>query len=131
MLLALLLAASAPQSHSILLRDPCGPAERAAAEARGEVLVCGDATATSQRLPLPDERVPTGPVASNPHLTGAAALAAEGTPCAAALRGCTVGFGPPIAPIVGALVGLVRDAAARKPDKRGRVPIDISEPPAR
>lgn len=85
-----------------------------------------------QRLPLPDERgPPDGPVASNPNLTGSGALAAEATPCAARQGGCTVGFGPPIVPIVAALVGAVKSGLAKHPDKSHRVaiPLDDAPPP--
>jgi hypothetical protein len=118
--------APAPERFSILLEDACGADAQARAEARGDVLVCGANGVTSQRLPLPDERVPTGPVASNPHLSARTALAAEAAPCAARQEGCQVGFGQPIvAAIVGGLIGLVMDAAKPKPDKSKRVPIPL------
>ncbi|HEX8387880.1 MAG TPA: hypothetical protein VF636_02585 [Sphingomonas sp.] len=129
MLLALLLVAQEPQPErfSILLDQPCDADARAKAAARGEVLVCADGE--SERLPLPDERVPTGPVASNPYLRGTEAMALEATPCAARQEGCQVGFGQPIvAAALKGLIDLAKDATAKKPDKRGRVPIDISEP---
>ena len=115
-----------PERFSILLEDACGAEAQARADARGDVLVCGVNGVTSQRLPLPDERVLPGPVASNPHLSARTALNAEATPCAALQNGCQVGFGQPIAAaIVGGLVGLVKDAARPKPDKSKRVPIPL------
>jgi hypothetical protein len=128
MLIALLLLAGqqpTPQRFSILVPDQRCYDRRVDDQ---DVVVCAKATTDSQRLPFPDEATPTGPVASNPNLTGTAALAATGTPCAATQFGCQVGFGPPLVPIIKGLVGLVKDATAKKPDKRGRVPIDISEP---
>ncbi len=130
MLLTLLLMAQQPapppERFSILVEDLCGPGAQARADARGDVLVCGANGAASQRLPLPDERVPVGPVASNPHLSARTALAADATPCAALQGGCQVGFGAPIvSAIVGGLVGLVKDAAKPRPDKSKRVPIPM------
>ncbi|HEX8382746.1 MAG TPA: hypothetical protein VF592_05150 [Sphingomonas sp.] len=114
-----------PERFSILIPEACSPEAWARTEASGDVLVCAD-PAGSQRLPLPDDALPIGPLASNPHLTGRAALAAEGTPCAALQGGCQVGFGQPvIAAAVGALVDLVKDAARPRPDKSKRVPIPI------
>lgn len=129
MLMPLLLLAQQPapppERFSILLEDPCGTEAQAQAAARGDVLVCGENSVSGQRLPLPDERVPSGPVASNPHLTGRAALAA-GPTCATLQGGCQVGFGAPLVNgIVGGLVGLVKDATAPKPDKSKRVPIPL------
>ncbi len=127
MLLTMLLLAQqpAPERFSILIPVPAQDC-RKRGDPGGEVVVCGADQPLSQRLPLPDERVPTGPVASNPYLTGRGALAAEATPCAAIQKGCTVGFGQPIvAAIVGGLVGLVQDATRAKPDKSKRVPIPI------
>lgn len=135
MLLALLAAQAAavappPERFSILVPvapQPCPPRSVKDEERGGDVVVCAT-DLPDQAVPLPNEYVYDGPRPSNPGVTGAGALAAGGTPCAASQGGCQVGFGPPIAPIVGALVGLIKDATARKPDKRGRVPIDISEP---
>lgn len=108
-----------PERFSILLQD-C-PTET---NAKGEVVVCADSP-NAQRIPLPDERVPSGPVASNPNLTGIGALQAEGTPCAARQAGCLVGFGPPIVPMVKGLVSAAKSAFAKKPDKSNRVPIPL------
>lgn len=122
-------AAPPPERFSILLPvapQKCPPRAQAPAEG-DEVVVCAT-DLPDQTIPLPGEYVGDRPRPSNPGLTGMGALAAEGTSCAASQRGCQVGFGPPLAPIVQALVGLIKDATAKKPDKRGRVPIDLSEP---
>lgn len=139
MLLALLLQSAAPapapppERFSILEPvgpQPCPPRAQAAKEG-DDVVVCAT-DLPAQALPYPQEYVYDGPRPSNPGVTGSGALAAAATPCAATQAGCQVGFGQPlVAAAVGALVGLVKDAAAKKPDKRGRVPIDISEPAAR
>ncbi|MCK8456880.1 hypothetical protein [Sphingomonas faeni] len=115
---------AAPERFSILV-DPCA----AASKDGNDVIVCGGPAANSPRLPLPDERGPPDrAVASNPELSAARALQLEGTPCAASQWGCQVGFGPPIAPIAKAAVGLIKSALAKKPDTRGRVPIDLDGP---
>jgi hypothetical protein len=94
-----------------------------------DVVVCARRD-QEQRLPLPDERgPPDGPVASNPELTGSGALAAVATPCGARQGGCTVGFGPPIVPIIAAVAGAVKGALAKHPDKTGRIPIPIENTP--
>ncbi|UVO51521.1 hypothetical protein M0208_13795 [Sphingomonas sp. SUN019] len=130
MLIALALALQAapevPQRFSILTpvaNEPCRPREKP----DGDVIVCADPI-PDQQLPYPDEVANGPPRAVNPNLTGAGALAAEGTPCAASQRGCTVGFGPPIAPLVAGAVGLIKDAFAKKPDKTGRVSIPLDDP---
>ena len=113
-----------PQRFSILV-DPCA----AASKDGNEIIVCGGPAANSPRLPLPDERGPPDhAVASNPNLSAVRALDLSETPCAARQGGCQVGFGPPIAPIAKAAVGLIKSALAKKPDKRGRVPIDLDGP---
>ena len=115
---------AAPERFSILV-DPCA----ATSKDGNEIVVCGGPAAASPRLPLPDERGPPDhAVASNPNLSAVRALQLEATPCAASQRGCQVGFGPPIAPIAKAAVGLIKSALAKKPDKRGRVPIDLDGP---
>lgn len=130
MLLALLLAQAAPatpERFSILVPvapQRCPPRETE--DEQGDVVVCAD-DLPDQAVPYPDDYVGDRPRPSNPHLTGAAALAASGTPCATVQGGCQVGFGPPLMPIIKGLVGLVKDAA-KKPDRRGRVPIDIGQP---
>ncbi len=138
MILALLLQAAAatttpppapisppvPQRFSILA-DPCA---RTSDDGR-DIVVCGSTQASSPRLPLPDERgPPDGPVASNPELSAVRALALESPPCAASQKGCQVGIGPPIMPIARAAVGAVKSMLAKKPDKRGRVPILLDDP---
>ena len=121
---------AAPTERFSILAAPCG---RASGETVGnDVVVCGSA-ADTQRLPLPDERVPDTGVPSNPYLRPDVALAAEGTPCAATQRGCTVGFGSPL--IMAAAKGLVtavsdglrdrRVRKARKQDAGKRVPIAL------
>lgn len=131
-LLALALQASAPtgsapERWSILTPQPCRSPEDRSRDDKNDIVVCADGT-SSQSLPLPGEAEPPAGRGANRDLSAAKALALEGTPCAATQRGCTVGFGPPIMPIVGALAHAAKSAFARKPDKRGRVPIDISEP---
>jgi hypothetical protein len=115
---------AAPERFSILV-DPCA----ATSKDGNEIVVCGGPEANSPRLPLPDERGPPDhAVASNPNLSAVRALDLSDTPCAARQGGCQVGFGPPIAPIAKAAVGLIKSALAKKPDKRGRVPIDLNGP---
>ncbi|HVF93910.1 MAG TPA: hypothetical protein VM900_06320 [Sphingomonas sp.] len=126
LLLALLQAAPAPaepQRWSILTPTDANCNKRNTD--RGEILVCAPVPG-DQRLPLPDYVEPGAtPNGVNPKMNGAGALAAEGTPCAAMQRGCLVGVGPPIVPIVKAAADLVKSAFAKKPDKRGRVPIPL------
>lgn len=113
-----------PERFSILV-DPCATQT----EDGNEVVVCGKSATTTPRLPMRDDRgTPDHPVASNPELSAVRALQMENTPCAATQWGCQVGFGPPIAPIAKAAVGLIKSALAKKPDKRGRVPIDLDGP---
>jgi hypothetical protein len=115
---------SVPQRFSILAPQTC---RRDPDDA--DIVVC-DSVEDSARLPLPDDRGPPDhAVPSNPNRTGIGALAASSTPCAATQWGCQVGFGPPIAPIVNAAVGLVKSALAKKPDKTGRVDIPLDDPP--
>ena len=113
-----------PQRFSILV-DPCATQT----EDGNEVVVCGKSATTTPRLPMRDDRGPSDhAVASNPELSAVRALQLENTPCAATQWGCQVGIGPPIAPIAKAAVGLIKSALAKKPDKRGRVPIDLDGP---
>lgn len=122
-----------PERFSILApvaAQKCPPRSVKQGE-EGEVVVCAT-DLPDQTVPFPQEYIYSGPRPSNPDLSGTGAMAATGTPCAASQSGCQVGFGQPIvAAAVNGLVGLVKDATARKPDKRGRVPIDISEPAKR
>lgn len=116
--------AAAPERFSILV-DPCA----AAAKDGNEIIVCGATAKDSPRLPMRDDRGPSDhPVASNPHLSAVRALDLSDAPCAVRQGGCQVGFGPPIAPIAKAAVGLIKSALAKKPDKAGRVPIDLDGP---
>ncbi|MES2420941.1 MAG: hypothetical protein V4595_06520 [Pseudomonadota bacterium] len=130
LLSALLQAASAPVAPPVperfsILVDPCATQTKDG----NEIVVCGGPAANSPRLPLPDERGPPDhAVASNPNLSAVRALDLSDTPCAARQGGCQVGFGPPIAPIAKAAVGLIKGALAKKPDKTGRVPIDLDGP---
>ncbi|WP_380781452.1 hypothetical protein [Sphingomonas sp. R86520] len=127
LLTALLQAATpdpVPQRFSILV-DPCA----AASKDGNEIVVCGAPATSSPRLPMRDDRGPPDhAVASNPELSAERALNLANTPCAASQRGCQVGFGPPIVPIAKAAVGLVKSALAKKPDKTGRVRIDLDGP---
>lgn len=122
---------AAPSERFSILAEPCG---RASGETVGnDVVVCGSA-ADTQRLPLPDERIPDKGVPSNPFLRPDVALAAEGTPCAARQRGCQVGIGGPV--IMAAAKGLatavsdgladrrVRKARVRDAGKRVPIPLD-------
>jgi len=113
--------AAVPQRFSILARQ-CGQPDD-----KGDIVVCGNGD-TGNRLPLPDDAGPVDGRGANRDLSAVRALQLEGTPCAATQRGCTVGFGPPIAPLVGALAGAVKSAFARKPDTRGRVAIPLDDP---
>ncbi|WP_298091667.1 hypothetical protein [uncultured Sphingomonas sp.] len=139
-------AADPPKSWSILNADPCPRTEGA------DILVCAR-RAADDRLPLPDERPPVGPLASNPYLTGEGALGAAAAPCVARLEGCQVGFnifGPGVAAArllaklidptddccapgeEGDPIALVRDVVAEvkrprasKAEKARRVPIPL------
>lgn len=122
--------AAPPERFSILLPD-CPTAQGR------DVVVCGSDTATTQRLPYPQEVVPDHGVPSNPLMNGVGALAAETTPCAATMKGCLVGFGPPIMPMIAAGIQGVRnalqdrrEAKARARDGDRRQPIDLSDAPA-
>ncbi|MGY4397693.1 hypothetical protein ACVWZA_002890 [Sphingomonas sp. UYAg733] len=131
-LLALLLQSApaadpppAPQRWSILVpvaNEPCRTAAKG-----DDILICADPLQT-QRLPLRDEIVPDGPRPSNPNRSGSGALAADAAPCATAMGGCVVGFGPPVIPIVEGLVGLAKGAFARHPDKSKRIAIPLDDP---
>lgn len=122
-----------------------------------DIVVCGKPL-LSQKLPLPNEVVPDGPVPVNPYLTGTGALAAEtNTPCAARQKGCTTGidiFGGAtqmvrtiqriVAPdsccerpgegsnfimLAGDVVKGVGKAFRKKPDKSKRVAIALDDTP--
>jgi hypothetical protein len=109
------------EAFSILANQPCPK------DASGkDVVVCARPD-DSPRLPLPGERVPDGPQPSNPDVTGAGALA-EADSCSAHMGGCYVGFVPPVMPVAKAMVGAVKSAFAKKPDKTGRVAIPLGDP---
>lgn len=74
------------QRFSILARDPCPPS----AGTKDEVIVCGRRLG-DDRLPHDPDAPPAKPLMSNPELTGIGAMRAEAPPCAAVMRGCTVG----------------------------------------
>ncbi len=119
-----------PQRLSILV-DPCASASD---DDGKDVVVCGRPDAIGPRLPMRDDRGPPAhPVPSNPDLTGTGALAAEATPCAVSMRGCTVGFGQPL--VAEALNGIgkglkdLKDARARHRNGDRRVAIDLDGPP--
>lgn len=126
LLLVLLQAApatSAPKTESWSILAPTDEVcEKRTAE-NGDIVVC-DRPSAGQR-PHFEEAPGATPRGVNPNLTGAGALAAEGTPCAASQRGCLVGFGPPIVPIIKGAVSALKSALATKPDKRGRVAIPL------
>ncbi|MEG8025583.1 hypothetical protein QP162_16500 [Sphingomonas aurantiaca] len=105
-----------PERFSILV-DPCATQTQDG----NEVVVCGTSATTTPRLPMRDDRGPPDhPVASNPELSAVRALQLENTPCAATQWGCQVGFGPPIAPIAKAAVGLIKSALAKSRTKGPR-----------
>ena len=91
---------------------------------QGDIVVC-DRPGSGQRLPLFEAEPGATPRGVNPNKTGIGALAAGATPCAATQRGCVVGFGPPIVPIIKGAVSALKSALAAKPDKRGRIPIPL------
>jgi len=117
---------SAPTEKSwSILNPPDCPVVK---EGDKTIVVCAPGTESGARLPLPDWGPPDRPVASNPNMTAIRALELDGTPCAATQRGCQSGFGPPIAPLVAGAVALAKSAFAKKPDKTGRIAIDLSDP---
>jgi hypothetical protein len=125
-------AAPVPERWSILVPAPgqdCVPERRPGD--RDDIVICGTPDPqASLRLPDPDSVPSTGPVKSNPYLTGSGALAAVDTPCPIS-RNCIVGFGPPIVPMVKGAVDVAKRAFRKKPDKTGRVaiPLDGSDAP--
>lgn len=146
--------ADGKQSWSILA-DPCpSPLGRKPEE----ILVCGRGAQPDPRLPLPGERGPPDrPMPSNPDVTGIGALNASNAPCATRSEGCTTGInvfgmgtalirgiGKVIDPgscceepgeatnpvkLVGDAIGGVGRAFRKKPDKTGRVAIDLNDLP--
>ncbi|WP_294246302.1 hypothetical protein [uncultured Sphingomonas sp.] len=110
---------------SILARDPC-PASRGTA---ADIIVCGRRQADDRAPQLRDEP-PTGPVPSNPELTGAGALAASSTPCPARQGGCQVGFDlvtPALMLANEVRIGISKLADKRR-DKSRRIPIALDGP---
>ncbi|MEG3163272.1 hypothetical protein U1701_01560 [Sphingomonas sp. PB2P19] len=121
-------APAAPERFSILV-DPCA----SASDDKGtDIIVCGRPEKITPRLPLRDFRgVPDRPVPSNPDMLASVALdgKAAGNECGAYGEDCPVGLGGYALPvIVNGAVGLVKSALAKKPDKRGRVPILLDDP---
>lgn len=114
--------ATTPQRFSILAKQ-CGQPDD-----KGTIVVCGNGD-TGNRLPLPDERDPAPGRGANPELSSVRALELQGTPCAARQGGCTVGFGPPIVPMAIAAAKALKSAFTKKPDKRGRIAIQLDDPP--
>lgn len=120
--------AHAPERFSILV-DPCA----SATDDKGtDVIVCGRPDAITPRLPLRDFRgVPDRPMPSNPDMLASVALNGKpvGNECGAYGEDCPVGFGGYVLPkAVDGAIGLVKSALAKKPDKRGRVPILLDDP---
>jgi hypothetical protein len=121
-----------PQRFSILA-EPCAPVP----EKGRDVVVCGSDLASSQRLPLPDEAEPTVGYAK-PDSMDYRDNKGDRHPCV--VRGCQVGFGPPIMPAIIAGVKAIgnmrkdaRWAAARKRDgaRRVAIPLDAAPPAGR
>lgn len=141
--------ASPPQRISILASNCPKPTGE-------EITVC--APIAQPRLPLPAERGPPDhPVPSNPDLTPATALAEAAPPCATLQGGCQVGMdvlgggtaairliGKLIDPdsccerpgeststgmLIGDMVGGIKRAFGKKPDKSNRVSIALDAPP--
>ena len=121
-----------PERWSILTPAPgqdCVPGRRPGD--KDDIVVCGKPDPqASLRLPDPDSVPSSGPVKSNPYLTGSGALANMATPCPIS-RSCVVGFGPPVVPMIKGAVDVAKRAFRKKPDKTGRVaiPIDAGDAP--
>ncbi|MGK6319319.1 hypothetical protein [Sphingomonas sp. DT-204] len=145
-------AGDGTQRWSILV-DPCASARNSTSD----IVVCGKTEAATPRLPLPAERGPPDrPMPSNPDLSGTGALAAAAPPCAADMRGCTVGVdllggATFLVRAAGKLIDpdscceepgeatnpglLIRDIGAavkrgsgKPPDRSARVPIPLDDP---
>ena len=127
-------ASSKPESTSWSIlapvgNEPCRPADvKPVPGEDDDIIVCAQPI-PSQKLPYPNEVVLNRPKPSNPDMTGIGALAAESEPCATRMAGCTVGFGPPIVPMIVGAVDAAKSLFAKKPDKTGRVPIRLDDPP--
>ena len=126
-------APSQPERWSILAPAPGQPCvTRREPGDRDDIVICGTPDPqASLRLPDPDSVPSSGPVKSNPYLTGSGALANMATPCAIS-RSCVVGFGPPIVPMIKGAVDVAKRALHKRPDKTGRVaiPLDDGDAPA-
>ena len=122
-------AAPQPERWSILITSdgPCSPS-RLPPGNPDEIVVCDDPDRANRafRLPDPDSIPSSGPMKSNPYLTGSGALAAEATPCPIS-NTCVVGFGPPIVPMIKGAVDLAKRVFAKKPDKTGRIAIPLDD----
>ena len=120
-------ATAAPPTRFSILLDDCPTGQGR------DVVVCAGRDATGQRLPLPDDAEPTvGYV--KPDSMDYRDNKGDRHPCI--VRGCQVGFGPPIMPVIAAAVGGVsnalkdrREAKARARDGDRRRPIDLSDAP--
>lgn len=123
-------AAPLPERFSILA-DPCA---RATDDGSKDVVVCGRRDTPSPRLPLPEVRgAPDHAVPSNPDMIAggergsAAAFVRE---CGAYGEDCYGSGAGSIMPVlVDGVTGLAHKMFAHKPDKRGRVVIDLDGPP--
>lgn len=118
-----------PERFSILV-DPCTSAND---DQGKDIVVCGRSDAISPRLPMRDLRgVPDHAVPSNPDMKASVALdgpSGRGE-CGAYGEACPVGGGGYVLPaLVGGAVDGVKRALAKRPDKRGRVPIDLGDAP--
>lgn len=121
-------SATPPSSFSVLY-DACPKSVPGK-----DVVVCGADPATSQRLPLPDDAPPT-PNYVKPDSGDYRDNKMGGAPCSADMRGCTVGFGPPLVQWAIAGVNALkagaktrREARARAADGDRRQPIDLTAP---
>lgn len=134
-MLALLLlqaaaSAAAPPERFSILADTCRPVTQDGKD----IVVC--AKGSTPRLPLPDD-APSSTYIKPDSGDYRDNYAHTGVPCAALQKGCQVGVGPPIVPMIKGAAQLVGDArkerrwaAARKRDGDRRVAIDLDAPPA-
>ena len=117
-----------PERWSILVP---APGQKCVSERRpgdgDDIVICGTSDPqASLRLADPDSVPSSGPVKSNPYLTGSGALANMATPCPIS-RSCVVGFGPPIVPMIKGAVDVAKRAFRKRPDKAGRVAIPLDD----
>jgi hypothetical protein len=95
-------------------------------EDKNDIVICSRLVPLpSQKLPYPNEIVPDHAMPSNPNMTGAGALQAVNPPCS----GCDEDSNSIVAPMLSGAVDLAKRAFAKKPDKKGRVAIDLSDTP--